>query len=123
MASMDGLVPITRAFLASYCDKYPFTPLSDDVSRLTTEIRSMASDLCKDFPLIEEEPKKKITKKNRGTKKKGWFSSMFQSSCWLESQRQATSLLGQFAAIETLHIVQKGVVQQLIEMLQSHKHQ
>ncbi|CAL5441782.1 unnamed protein product [Camellia sinensis] len=54
MASMDGLVPITRAFLASYYDKYPFTPLSDDVSRLTTEIRSVASDLCKDFPPIED---------------------------------------------------------------------
>ncbi|CAL5375465.1 unnamed protein product [Camellia sinensis] len=54
MVSMDGLVPITRAFLASYYDKYPFTPLSDDVSRLTTEIRSVASDLCKDFPPIEE---------------------------------------------------------------------
>ncbi|XP_028123195.1 uncharacterized protein LOC114320264 [Camellia sinensis] len=48
-----SLVPITGAFLASYYDKYPFTPLSD-VSRLTIEIRSVASDLCKDFSAIED---------------------------------------------------------------------
>ncbi|OAY41657.1 uncharacterized protein LOC110622921 isoform X2 [Manihot esculenta] len=50
MASTDGLVPITRQFLASYYDKHPFPPLSDDVSRLSSEIRSWASDLLKDFP-------------------------------------------------------------------------
>ncbi|KAJ6369359.1 hypothetical protein OIU78_001679 [Salix suchowensis] len=50
MASTEGLVPITRIFLASYYDKYPFTPLSDDVSRLTSEIRSITSDLLKDSP-------------------------------------------------------------------------
>ncbi|KAI8559597.1 hypothetical protein RHMOL_Rhmol04G0186300 [Rhododendron molle] len=55
MASMEGLVPITRAFLASYYDKYPFAPLSGDVNRLTTEIRSMATDLCKDVSLTEGE--------------------------------------------------------------------
>lgn len=46
-------MPITRAFLASYYDKYPFTPLSDDVSRLCLEIRSMATDLLKDSPANE----------------------------------------------------------------------
>ncbi|KAF7145207.1 hypothetical protein RHSIM_Rhsim04G0119400 [Rhododendron simsii] len=55
MASMEGLVPITRAFLASYYDKYPFAPLSGEVNRLTTEIRSMATDLCKDVSLTEGE--------------------------------------------------------------------
>ncbi|KAA8517595.1 hypothetical protein F0562_015069 [Nyssa sinensis] len=55
MASTDGLVPITRTFLASYYDKYTFTPLSDDVSRLSSEIRSMAADLHEDFPLSEGE--------------------------------------------------------------------
>jgi hypothetical protein len=50
---MEGMVPITRAFLASYYDKYPFAPLSDDVRRLTAEIRSMATDLRKDISLTE----------------------------------------------------------------------
>ncbi|XP_077239217.1 retinal-binding protein [Tasmannia lanceolata] len=50
MASTDGLVPITRAFLSRYYDKYPFTPLSDDVSRLSTDLRAMANDLRNEFP-------------------------------------------------------------------------
>ncbi|KAF9680149.1 hypothetical protein SADUNF_Sadunf06G0091100 [Salix dunnii] len=50
MASTEGLVPITRRFLASYYDKYPFASLPDDVSRLSSEIRSMTSDLLKDSP-------------------------------------------------------------------------
>ncbi|KAK6943320.1 hypothetical protein RJ641_024422 [Dillenia turbinata] len=55
MASTQGLVPITRAYLASYYDKYPCPPLSGDVSRLTSEIRSMARDLQKEFSLSEGE--------------------------------------------------------------------
>ncbi|KAF2306563.1 hypothetical protein GH714_019472 [Hevea brasiliensis] len=55
MASTAGLVPITKQFLASYYDKYPFVPLSDDVSRLTSEIRSFASDLLKDLPIPQGE--------------------------------------------------------------------
>ncbi|XP_057970692.1 uncharacterized protein LOC131159652 isoform X2 [Malania oleifera] len=55
MASTEGLVPITKSFLASYYDKYPFPPLSDDVSRLTTQIRSLAGDLLKDSSLSEGE--------------------------------------------------------------------
>ncbi|XP_010278895.1 PREDICTED: uncharacterized protein LOC104612935 [Nelumbo nucifera] len=55
MASTEGLVPITRAFLARYYDKYPFEPLPDDVSGLTAELRSMSSDLQKEFPLTEAE--------------------------------------------------------------------
>ncbi|CAK7343422.1 unnamed protein product [Dovyalis caffra] len=50
MTSTEGLVPITRKFLASYYDTYPFAPLSDDVSRLSSEIRSITSDLLKDAP-------------------------------------------------------------------------
>lgn len=50
MASTDGLVPITRSFLASYYDKYPFAPPSDDVSRLSSETRSMANDLLNHLP-------------------------------------------------------------------------
>ncbi|CAN4126287.1 unnamed protein product [Withania somnifera] len=55
MALTEGLMPITRAFLASHYDKYPFSPLSDDVSRLTQEIRSLASDLYMDSPLNQGE--------------------------------------------------------------------
>lgn len=55
MASTEGLVPITRAFLASYYDKYPFPPLSDDVSRLSGEIHSMSIDLLNEFPANEGE--------------------------------------------------------------------
>ncbi|XP_022156250.1 uncharacterized protein LOC111023184 [Momordica charantia] len=55
MASMEGLVPITRHFLASYYDKYTFTPLSDDVSRLSTEMLAMANSLLDELPPTSEE--------------------------------------------------------------------
>ncbi|KAJ8451305.1 hypothetical protein Cgig2_014077 [Carnegiea gigantea] len=55
MVSTEGLVPITRAYLASYYDKYPFDPLSDDVASLSTQIRSFISDLQSVSPLTEEE--------------------------------------------------------------------
>ncbi|CAK8559947.1 unnamed protein product [Lathyrus sativus] len=55
MASTEGLVPITRAFLASYYDQHPFTPLSPDVSRLSSELRSMATDLLTQHPPIHGE--------------------------------------------------------------------
>ncbi|XP_031103774.1 uncharacterized protein LOC116007279 isoform X1 [Ipomoea triloba] len=55
MASTEGLVPITRAFLASYYDKHQFPPLSDDVSRLCDEIRSVARDLLQGRTLSEGE--------------------------------------------------------------------
>lgn len=49
-------MPITRAFLASYYDKYPFTPLSADVSRLSQQIYAMATtDLLKDSPPAQGE--------------------------------------------------------------------
>lgn len=50
MASTEGLVPITRKFLASYYDKYSLDPISDDVSRLSTEIRFLADDLLHQSP-------------------------------------------------------------------------
>ncbi|TQD80787.1 hypothetical protein C1H46_033622 [Malus baccata] len=45
MASTEGMVPITRAFLASYYDTYQFPPLSNDIARLSAEIRSFTADL------------------------------------------------------------------------------
>lgn len=44
-ASTEGLVPITRTFLASYYDRYSFPPLSDDVPRLSDQLHSLSSDL------------------------------------------------------------------------------
>ncbi|XP_058743264.1 uncharacterized protein LOC131616052 isoform X1 [Vicia villosa] len=56
MASTEGLVPITRAFLASYYDQHPFTPpLSPDVSRLSSQLRSMANHLLTQHPPIHGE--------------------------------------------------------------------
>lgn len=50
MASMEGLVPITRDFLASYYDKHSFTPLSDDVAHLSTEMLALANSLLDELP-------------------------------------------------------------------------
>ncbi|XP_022861017.1 uncharacterized protein LOC111381464 isoform X1 [Olea europaea var. sylvestris] len=55
MVSTDGLMPITRAFLSSYYDKYQFPPLSDDVSRLSDQIRAMSADLLHDSPATQGE--------------------------------------------------------------------
>ncbi|CAK9195303.1 unnamed protein product [Sphagnum troendelagicum] len=44
MASTAGLVPITRAFLSKFYDKYPFQPLTSDVSLLTNACKEQA--LC-----------------------------------------------------------------------------
>ncbi|GAB2273012.1 hypothetical protein Dimus_007824 [Dionaea muscipula] len=54
MASMEGLVPITRAFLAQYYDKYPFELVSD-VPRLTADVRSVISYLMSNSSLSEGE--------------------------------------------------------------------
>ncbi|KAI3810684.1 hypothetical protein L1987_20306 [Smallanthus sonchifolius] len=54
MASTNGLVPITRAFLSSYYDKYPFPPISSDVSRLTDDLYNMSKHLLQS-PLPEGE--------------------------------------------------------------------
>ncbi|GAU51706.1 hypothetical protein TSUD_391450 [Trifolium subterraneum] len=55
MASTEGLVPITRAFLSSYYDKHPFTPLSPDVSILSSQLRTMATDLLTNHPPTHHE--------------------------------------------------------------------
>ncbi|KAJ4969709.1 hypothetical protein NE237_002808 [Protea cynaroides] len=55
MASTDGLVPITRAFLARYYDKYPFPALPEDVFILSSQLLSMSSDLQKEFPASQAE--------------------------------------------------------------------
>ncbi|XP_028808511.1 uncharacterized protein LOC114763081 [Neltuma alba] len=102
MASTEGLVPITRSFLASYYDKYPFEPLSDDVSRLTSEIRSMANDLLNDYPptegeriLIDEadhQPPHKIDEnmwKNRECMEETVF--LLQRSNWPEGLKQQST--------------------------------
>lgn len=55
MASTEGLVPITRASLARYYDKYPLPSLSDDVPRLTAELRVFADELLRELaPTIGE---------------------------------------------------------------------
>ncbi|XP_043704528.1 uncharacterized protein LOC122654484 isoform X3 [Telopea speciosissima] len=55
MACTEGLVPITRTFLARYYDKYPLPVLPEDVFRLSTQLREMTNDLQKEFPLTEAE--------------------------------------------------------------------
>ncbi|CAA6661907.1 unnamed protein product [Spirodela intermedia] len=54
-SSVEGLVPITRAFLSRYYDKYPFSPISDDVTRLTSELRILSGVFEKDFCLTPGE--------------------------------------------------------------------
>ncbi|KAI3525796.1 hypothetical protein L1887_04890 [Cichorium endivia] len=56
MASKGGLLPITRAFLSSYYDKHPFSPISDDVSRLSQELHSFSNHLRNtSLPLPEDQ--------------------------------------------------------------------
>ncbi|KAM2664248.1 hypothetical protein EV1_010695 [Malus domestica] len=55
MASTEGIVPITRAFLASHYDTYQFLPLSNDIARLSAEIRSFTADLLRHSPAAQGE--------------------------------------------------------------------
>ncbi|ESW06594.1 hypothetical protein PHAVU_010G060400 [Phaseolus vulgaris] len=102
MASTEGLVPITRAFLASYYDKHPFTPLSADVTRLSSQIRSLANDFLTQHPptqgeavLIEEAdrlPPHKIDEnmwKNREYIEETIF--LLESSNWPEVLKQQSA--------------------------------
>lgn len=41
-ASTAGLVPITRAFLAKFYDKYPFAPLAPEVDSLLVALGEQA---------------------------------------------------------------------------------
>ncbi|XP_078445124.1 retinal-binding protein [Wolffia australiana] len=54
-SSAEGFVPITRAFLSRYYDKHPFSPISADVQRLTTELRTLSGVLEKEFALTSGE--------------------------------------------------------------------
>ncbi|KAJ4788295.1 Retinal-binding protein [Rhynchospora pubera] len=54
-STRDGLVPITRAYLAKYYDKYPLSPLPDEVLQLIEELKSLSEDLAKVSPLSPEE--------------------------------------------------------------------
>lgn len=95
-------MPITRSFLASYYDKYPFEPLSDDVFRLTSQIRSLANDLLNDYPpsqgekiLIDEadrQPPHKIDEnmwKNRESMEEIVF--LLERSNWPEGLKQQST--------------------------------
>ncbi|URD93194.1 hypothetical protein MUK42_00884 [Musa troglodytarum] len=54
-SSAEGLVPITRVFLARYYDTCPLPPLSEDVSRLTAELRELSDGLARESPLTSGE--------------------------------------------------------------------
>jgi hypothetical protein len=41
----EGLVPITRAYLARYYDKYPLAPLPDAAVDLAARLRVLSADL------------------------------------------------------------------------------
>ncbi|XP_023737757.1 uncharacterized protein LOC111885747 [Lactuca sativa] len=103
MASTNGMVPITRAFLSSYYDKYPFSPIVSDVSRLSDELHNMSNDLHKDSPPLpegerllvqeaESQPPHKLDEnmwKNREHIEEILF--LLQSSHWPKSlQKQST---------------------------------
>ncbi|KAK2981887.1 hypothetical protein RJ640_010404 [Escallonia rubra] len=111
MASTEGLVPITRTYLASYYDKYPFPPISDDVSRLTAELSSMSADFRMNSALpegerllvqeAESQPPHKIDEnmwKNREQIEEILF--LLESSHWpKELQQQSTAIDADLASI------------------------
>ncbi|AED90285.1 retinal-binding protein [Arabidopsis thaliana] len=111
MASTEGLMPITRAFLASYYDKYPFSPLSDDVSRLSSDMASLIKLLTVQSPpsqgetsLIDEanrQPPHKIDEnmwKNREQMEEILF--LLSPSRWpVQLREPSTSEDAEFASI------------------------
>ncbi|KAG4939923.1 hypothetical protein JHK86_046064 [Glycine max] len=126
MASTEGLVPITRAFLASYYDKHPFTPLSAHVSTLSSQIRSMANDFLTQHPPIQgesilineadQQPPHKMDEnmwKNREYIEETIF--LLQSSNWPEAlKQQSTADSVEFAITlgklkDKLHITLKAL--------------
>ncbi|KAG9153406.1 hypothetical protein Leryth_021831 [Lithospermum erythrorhizon] len=110
MASTEGLVPITRPYLSSYYDKYPFPQLSSDISRLSNQLHSLAFDLQKDAPLTQGEivlsqeadcePPHKIDEnlwKNREQIEEIIY--LLESSHWPEGlQQEPTSEAAEFAS-------------------------
>jgi hypothetical protein len=55
MATTEGLVPITRAYLARYYDKYPLPPLPDAAMDLAARLRSLSTDLAAVAPITPGE--------------------------------------------------------------------
>ncbi|XP_039801651.1 uncharacterized protein LOC120665972 isoform X4 [Panicum virgatum] len=51
MATTEGLVPITRAYLARYYDKYPLAPLPDAATDLAARLRALSADLAAVTPI------------------------------------------------------------------------
>ncbi|CAN6355666.1 unnamed protein product [Urochloa humidicola] len=55
MAATEGLVPITRAYLARYYDKYPLPPLPDAATDLAAQLRALSTDLAAVAPIAPDE--------------------------------------------------------------------
>ncbi|XP_062181332.1 uncharacterized protein LOC133885617 isoform X3 [Phragmites australis] len=55
MATTEGLVPITRAYLARYYDKYPLAPLPDAAVDLAARLRALTADLAAVVPITLDE--------------------------------------------------------------------
>ncbi|PUZ66854.1 hypothetical protein GQ55_3G376600 [Panicum hallii var. hallii] len=55
MATTEGLVPITRAYLARYYDKYPLAPLPDAATDLAARLRTLSADLAAVAPIAPDE--------------------------------------------------------------------
>jgi hypothetical protein len=47
---VEGLVPITRTYLAKFYDKYSFAPVSEDVTRLSNELRKCYRSFLSELP-------------------------------------------------------------------------
>ncbi|AQK84841.1 hypothetical protein ZEAMMB73_Zm00001d037808 [Zea mays] len=55
MAMTEGLVPITRTYLARYYDKYPLPPLPDATTDLAARLRALSADLAAVAPIAPDE--------------------------------------------------------------------
>ncbi|XP_040257026.1 uncharacterized protein [Aegilops tauschii subsp. strangulata] len=51
----EGLVPITRDYLARYYDKYPLPPIPDGVTALAARLRALSAELAAASPFSPEE--------------------------------------------------------------------
>ncbi|OQU77727.1 uncharacterized protein LOC8066757 isoform X3 [Sorghum bicolor] len=55
MATTEGLVPITRTYLARYYDNYPLPPLPDATTDLAARLRALSADLAAVAPITPDE--------------------------------------------------------------------